>query len=122
MRSRLVSAAGYRHLRALRLHGVSDAPASFVVSQQLFQPRRNLSTLLGDAPPAPVALPSRASRVSSHIWCDDEDARSTVDEMLRVDHAGEVGAVRIYEGQMMVLKGTPEYDIVKVCCVHGWAR
>ncbi len=33
--------------------------------------------------------------------------------MLRVNHAGEYGAKRIYEGQMAVLRGTPSYQTVK---------
>mgnify|MGYP000042855483 CR=1 FL=1 len=31
----------------------------------------------------------------------------TLEQMLRVDHAGEYGANRIYEGQLMVLKNSP---------------
>lgn len=33
----------------------------------------------------------------------DLDAKELVERMIRVDHAGEYGAVRIYEGQMAVL-------------------
>lgn len=33
----------------------------------------------------------------------DPDARQLVERMIRVDHAGEYGAMRIYEGQMAVL-------------------
>src|SRR5450432_3889751 len=32
-------------------------------------------------------------------------AAPDIDAMIRVDHAGEYGAVRIYEGQLAVLKG-----------------
>jgi 3-demethoxyubiquinol 3-hydroxylase len=35
-----------------------------------------------------------------------------VERMIRVDHAGEYGAVRIYAGQMAVLKGTPAGDVI----------
>ncbi len=35
----------------------------------------------------------------------DPDAQQLVERMIRVDHAGEYGAVRIYEGQMAVLGG-----------------
>jgi ubiquinone biosynthesis monooxygenase Coq7 len=35
-----------------------------------------------------------------------------VERMIRVDQAGEYGAVRIYAGQMAVLKGTPAGDVV----------
>ena len=37
----------------------------------------------------------------------DPTAKETVDGMIRVDHAGELGAVRIYAGQLAVLEGTP---------------
>jgi len=37
-----------------------------------------------------------------------------LDEMLRVDHAGEVGAVQIYAGQLWVLKGTSVQGTLKV--------
>ena len=33
--------------------------------------------------------------------------RSAIEEMLRVDHAGEYGAVRIYAGQLAVLRNMP---------------
>ncbi len=35
-----------------------------------------------------------------------------IDRLLRVDHAGEYGAVRIYEGQLAVLAGSASADIV----------
>ena len=31
-----------------------------------------------------------------------------IQRMIRVDHAGEFGAKRIYEGQLAVLRGKPE--------------
>lgn len=37
----------------------------------------------------------------------------TIQSMIRVDHAGEYGAKRIYEGQLAVLRGTPSYETVK---------
>ncbi len=36
----------------------------------------------------------------------DRTAREDVARMIRVDHAGEYGAQRIYEGQLAVLRGT----------------
>jgi ubiquinone biosynthesis monooxygenase Coq7 len=36
----------------------------------------------------------------------DPTATEMVEAMIRVDHAGEYGAVRIYEGQLAVLSGT----------------
>ncbi len=35
-----------------------------------------------------------------------DDANAARDEAIRVDHAGEYGARRIYEGQLAILKGT----------------
>jgi len=40
--------------------------------------------------------------------------KEIIDEMLRVDQAGEVGAVQIYAGQMWVLKGTPIEETLRV--------
>ena len=34
-----------------------------------------------------------------------------IDEILRVDHAGEYGAIRIYEGQLSSLRGAPKRDV-----------
>jgi len=36
-----------------------------------------------------------------------------LDEILRVDHAGELGAVRIYQGQLAVLRNSPAAGIVR---------
>lgn len=35
------------------------------------------------------------------------------DAIIRVDHAGEYGAVRIYEGQLAVLKNGPAADLIR---------
>ena len=43
----------------------------------------------------------------------DSRAPSTIDGMLRVDHAGEYGAKRIYEGQIAVLGKGPNGPILK---------
>ena len=40
------------------------------------------------------------------------DAVPAVDAMIRVDHAGEYGAMRIYEGQLSVLTPSPSRDAV----------
>ena len=37
-----------------------------------------------------------------------------MDKILRVDHAGEVGANRIYEGQMAVLGSSKSAPVIKV--------
>lgn len=42
-----------------------------------------------------------------YVRAPDRRRKASIDEMIRVDHAGEVGAVAIYEGQAWVLRGTP---------------
>lgn len=39
--------------------------------------------------------------------------KEKIDEMIRVNHAGEYGAKRIYEGQLAVLKNSKSYEIIK---------
>ena len=36
-----------------------------------------------------------------------------VDRMIRVDHAGEFGAARIYDGQLAVFEGTPNEKVIR---------
>jgi ubiquinone biosynthesis monooxygenase Coq7 len=43
----------------------------------------------------------------------DPDRRAVVERILRVDHAGEYGAVRIYEGQLRVLGRRPEAAVIR---------
>lgn len=54
------------------------------------------------------AAPTRPSRLPG-----DESRAATVDRMVRVDHAGEYGAVRIYEGQLAVLGRTPDGTLLR---------
>lgn len=56
------------------------------------------------APPRP----SRRTRLPG-----DPDRRETMARMIRVDHAGEYGAVRIYEGQLSVLKGSENRPLIE---------
>jgi ubiquinone biosynthesis monooxygenase Coq7 len=53
-------------------------------------------------------LPSLHRRLPGDPSRDEQVAR-----MLRVDHAGEHGAVRIYEGQLAVLGRTPAGDVIR---------
>jgi ubiquinone biosynthesis monooxygenase Coq7 len=43
----------------------------------------------------------------------DPTAAQLIDRIIRVDHAGEYGAKRIYEGQLAMLKGKPEAAVVR---------
>ncbi len=42
----------------------------------------------------------------------DGSRKALVEGMIRVDHAGEYGAKRIYDGQLAVLGGTPAGDVI----------
>src|SRR5271155_3918817 len=42
-----------------------------------------------------------------------DKAGADIEAMIRVDHAGEYGAVRIYEGQLAVLKGRASADTIR---------
>lgn len=62
---------------------------------------------------APLKLTSRAYSVVPPPR--DSDEKQMLDRILRVDHAGEYGANRIYAGQMAVLGRTRTAPIIQVC-------
>ena len=39
--------------------------------------------------------------------------KKTLEEIIRVDHAGEIGAIKIYEGQLLALKTFKQHDALK---------
>ncbi len=43
----------------------------------------------------------------------DPSPRAMIERMIRVDHAGEFGAVRIYEGQLAVLDHSPRAAVIR---------
>ncbi|NNE86258.1 MAG: demethoxyubiquinone hydroxylase family protein [Alphaproteobacteria bacterium] len=43
----------------------------------------------------------------------DPDPQTQIERMIRVDHAGEYGAARIYEGQLAVLGDSPVGDAIR---------
>ena len=43
----------------------------------------------------------------------DRDAAARVAEMIRVDHAGEYGALRIYQGQLAMLRGSDKAATIR---------
>ena len=45
----------------------------------------------------------------------DARTRALISKIVRVDHAGELGADRIYAGQHAVLGNTPSGPLIKVC-------
>ena len=50
-------------------------------------------------------MTDRDFNISEHLPGVSKESR--LEEMIRVDHAGEFGAVRIYEGQLAVLRNRP---------------
>ena len=46
-------------------------------------------------------------------WPGDPDKRELIARMIRVDHAGEYGAKRIYDGQLAVLGRRAEADAIR---------
>lgn len=51
--------------------------------------------------------------MSTHRLPGDPAPQSEVARMIRVDHAGEYGAVRIYEGQLAVLGRSPSAAVIR---------
>lgn len=45
---------------------------------------------------------------------EDQNKKEMLDSFIRVDHAGEVGAKKIYEGQLAALKGNFVQPIIQV--------
>lgn len=65
-----------------------------------------------------------ASSLTSFEATPDEKNRALIDKILRVDHAGELGADRIYAGQMAVLGRTdvgPTIQVMETIC-DGFTR
>ncbi|KAL4240436.1 ubiquinone biosynthesis monooxygenase Coq7 [Mactra antiquata] len=49
--------------------------------------------------------------LSEHV--KDVKTKALLDKIIRIDHAGEFGAKRIYQGQLAVLKNTPSGPIIE---------
>ena len=64
------------------------------------------------APEEPLLLEAPKRARPRYLPGDPED-REQLARMIRVDHAGEYGAKRIYEGQLAVLKRTPAAKIIR---------
>ena len=65
-------------------------------------------------------MTAREAAMSEHPKLTGEDRlpgdlppAELVARIIRVDHAGEFGAVRIYEGQLAILRGSPEGDVIR---------
>jgi 3-demethoxyubiquinol 3-hydroxylase len=51
--------------------------------------------------------------MSTHRLPGDPSTRATLARMIRVDHAGEYGARRIYDGQLAVLRRSPAMPVIR---------
>jgi ubiquinone biosynthesis monooxygenase Coq7 len=60
-----------------------------------------------------AAKPGRTAKKTWAYLPGDLDPVASVQRMIRVDHAGEYGAARIYEGQLAMLRPGPDADAVK---------
>jgi len=67
--------------------------------------------------PSPNPSPKSSSDSSPNSPSVDQMTHS-VDQMIRVDHAGEYGAVRLYEGQLAVLGQSTHADALKEMLEH----
>jgi ubiquinone biosynthesis monooxygenase Coq7 len=61
-----------------------------------------------DTPPPPDSIAP-----TQRVWPGDASPEARLAEILRVDHAGEYGAVRIYAGQLAVLGDRPAGDAIR---------
>jgi ubiquinone biosynthesis monooxygenase Coq7 len=57
--------------------------------------------------------PAAPQRTAGDRLPGDPTREQLIDRIIRVDHAGEYGAKRIYEGQLAMPKGKPEAAVVR---------
>ncbi len=55
----------------------------------------------------------RKKHTRDHILPGDTPAEKLIERIVRVDHAGEYGAVRIYRGQLAVLGKSPSGEVIR---------
>jgi demethoxyubiquinone hydroxylase (CLK1/Coq7/Cat5 family) len=115
--------------RAARASSLSSSPraAEFALSRRFAQAAPSIADIRAPVQPTPASgsgassssAPSSASSSSSsggrsagfppsssYVRNREVERKAIIDEILRVDQAGEIGAVQIYAGQAWVLKGT----------------
>jgi demethoxyubiquinone hydroxylase (CLK1/Coq7/Cat5 family) len=77
-------------------------------------PLRHHVQLMSSSSSARVPSSDSSGTNFGYLRGADVKRKAETDEMLRVDHAGEVGAVEIYRGQAWVLKGTSVEGLLRV--------
>jgi ubiquinone biosynthesis monooxygenase Coq7 len=60
-----------------------------------------------------MSTASRPKQTAEHRLPGDPDRSETIARMVRVNHAGEYGAKRIYEGQLAILAGTKDEPLLR---------
>lgn len=95
--------------------------AAFAV-RRLAAPRFALGGLRALSSAAAAGAPTDdVGAASSRITARDPQRKAMVDEMIRVDHAGEVGAVQIYAGQLWALAAAGDRRALATIQVRvGW--
>ncbi|KAK4538663.1 hypothetical protein CDCA_CDCA19G4688 [Cyanidium caldarium] len=63
--------------------------------------------------PVEVADPGRGAYERWLQFATWSERRNILDRIVRVDHAGELGARRIYAGQLAVFRGTPVGEVIQ---------
>lgn len=62
----------------------------------------------------PAAAPApTGARTEDRLLPGDPDKETLIHRIIRVDHAGEYGAKRIYEGQLAVLARSPKAPLIR---------
>merc|ERR1711971_73553 len=69
-----------------------------------------------------TSLVRPSSSTSQHASCGDQLRRKMLEKIIRVDHAGEMGASFIYQGQMAVLKNTKSRELIQEMWDHEKAH
>ncbi len=59
------------------------------------------------------SAPLHSTRLHSTRLPGDPSEREMIERIIRVDHAGEYGAARIYEGQLAVMGRGPKGDLIR---------
>ncbi len=90
---------------------VSKAKKTAKPAKTARKPKRRGRHVSGEPPEAPG--PGQGNNKRRTRLPGDPNRREIIERMIRVDHAGEYGAVRIYEGQLSVLGHTANAPVIE---------
>lgn len=65
-----------------------------------------------------MTLNTHYSKLYRTLYTSSDKEKQLIDRIIRVDHAGELGADRIYAGQLAVLGNTPVGPVIQ----HMWEQ